>query len=298
MNLPSGLHVALPTPFTADGEVDLPAFRNVVRHVRSAGVDALVVLGTTGEAATLDDEERDRLIVACCEEADGRPVIVGCGTPSTRRSAAFVRRARELGAQGALVVTPYYNKPTQDGLVAHYRALATAAPGFPLVAYNVPSRTGISISLSALQRIWQIDEVVALKESTGDSGRFRDIAQSMPQRKVLLCGDDHLTVAAAPAGARGLVSVVANVVPDLTLAMTRAACSGDGGRAQGLLHRLMPLAHALFLESNPIPLKAALELIGLAGAHVRLPLTPAQPATVAALRDALLRVDQTAGKAT
>jgi 4-hydroxy-tetrahydrodipicolinate synthase len=295
MTLPAGLWVALPTPFDAIGAVDIAALRAVVAHVLRGGVDVLVPLGTTGEAATLEDGERDAVIAACREAAPGVTLVVGCGSPATARAIAYAQRARALGADGALVVTPYYNKPTQEGLLAHYRALADALPGFPVAAYNVPSRTGVSLALPTLQALWQTDTVVALKDSSGEVGRFRDIARTLPADKILLCGDDHLAVQAIAAGARGLVSVIGNVRPAATASMVRAAISGDGGRAQTLLQRLLPLAHALFLESNPIPLKAALDLLGVCGPHVRLPLTPAKATTIAALRDALARSDAPAG---
>ncbi len=295
MSLPGGVWVALPTPFDVDQELDLVALRAVVRHVVHGGVDVLVPLGTTGEAATLEERERDAVIAVCCEEAAGLPVVVGCGSPSTRRATLYAQRARSLGADGALVVTPYYNRPTQGGLIAHYQAIARAVPGFPLVAYNVPSRTGVSLSLPTLDALWSIDEVVALKEASGDVNRCRDIARALPPGKALLCGDDHLTAQAIAVGASGLVSVVGNLRPAHTVAMVRAARSGDAAKAQALLQQLLPLAQALFLESNPIPLKAAFELMGLAAVHVRLPLTPASAATVAALRIALAQLPEPAG---
>jgi 4-hydroxy-tetrahydrodipicolinate synthase len=294
MNLSDGVWVALPTPLGADGGVDLGALERVVRHVVAGGVDVLVPLGTTGEAAALDHGERDAVVEVCLRAGDGRPVVVGCGHPATRFAAELLVRAKDAGADGALVVTPYYVKPTQDGLVAHYRALAKAAPGFPLVAYNVPSRTGVSLSLPALARIWELDEVVALKESSGDGARFREIGASLPAGKTLLCGDDHMVPEAAAAGARGLVSVAANVAPDATCALLRAALGGDAAATAAGMRRLQPLMQALFVESNPIPLKAALDLLGLAPPHLRLPLTTAAGTTVAALRRALAHLREPA----
>ena len=203
----SGLAVALATPFTLTGEVDLPAFRQLVRHVVAGGVDTLVPLGTTGEASTLLDVERDALITACLEERSGRRVIVGTA--------------------GALVVTPYYNKPNPDGLVAHYEAVAEAAPGFPLIAYNVPGRTGLNVTPAVLMRLWQNPQVVAVKESSGSLAQIAEVARTLPQGKTLLSGDDNLALAALAVGATGLVSVLGNVLPGETAAMI-AASGWDG----------------------------------------------------------------------
>jgi 4-hydroxy-tetrahydrodipicolinate synthase len=293
-----GLAVALATPFDRSGEPDLIAFRRLVRHVVDGGVDTLVVLGTSGEAPTLEEHERDVMIKTCLEEARGRPVLAGTGTNSTATSIRFTRRARELGAQGALVVTPYYNKPGDAGMVAHYAAIAEAAPGFPIVAYNVPGRTAVTISPAALARIWQIPEVVALKESTGNLSRMGEIARELPRAKTLLAGDDNVALAAIAAGATGLVSVIANLLPRETKALVVCARRGQLADARRIDQRLRPLMDALFVESNPIPLKAGLSALGIAGPTMRLPLTTAAETTFelvrAALRDASGALEQAA----
>ncbi len=283
----TGLAVALATPFTAAGEVDLPAFRKLVRHVVGGGVDTLIPLGTTGEASTLLDAERDALIGACLEESKGRPVVVGTGSNATRQAAAFTRRAQELGAAGALVVTPYYNKPNADGLVAHYASIAEAAPGLPLIAYNVPGRTGLNVTPPVLMRLWENPQVVAVKESSGNLAQIAEIARSLPPGKTLLCGDDNLALAAIAVGATGLVSVLGNVLPRETAGMVAAARRGNTLEALHLHQQLMPLMDALFLESNPIPLKAALKLLGLGEEILRLPLMPASAATRTRVAEAL-----------
>lgn len=281
-----GLAVALATPFTTDGEVDLPAFRRLVRHCVDGGVDTLVVLGSTGEAATLLEPERDHLIAATLEEAGGRTVLVGTGSNATRQAAAWTRRAQVLGAQGALAVTPYYNKPTAEGLVAHYEALAQAAPGLPLVVYNVPGRTGLNVRPSVLARLWENPAVVAVKESSGDLAQISEIARTLPAGKTLLAGDDGLALASLAVGATGLVSVLGNALPRATARLVAAGRSG-GPDAAALNARLLPLMDALFLESNPIPLKALLQDLGICGDALRLPLVPASAATRQALRAAL-----------
>lgn len=283
----SGLAVALATPFTLTGEVDLPAFRKLVRHVVAGGVDTLVPLGTTGEASTLIDAERDALIAACLEESSGRRVIVGTGHNATRQAAAMTKRAQALGAAGALVVTPYYNKPNPDGLVAHYEAVAEAAPGFPLIAYNVPGRTGLNVTPAVLMRLWQNPQVVAVKESSGSLAQIAEVARTLPQGKTLLSGDDNLALAALAVGATGLVSVLGNVLPGETAAMIAAARRGNTLEALRLHQQLLPLMDALFVESNPIPLKAALKLLGIGEDVVRLPLMPASAATRTLVAEAL-----------
>lgn len=283
----SGLAVALATPFTPTGDVDLPAFRKLVRHVVAGGVDTLVPLGSTGEAATLLDAERDAIISACLEESGGRPVVVGTGHNATRQAAAMTKRAQSLGASGALVVTPYYNKPTPEGLVAHYAAIAEAAPGLPLVVYNVPGRTGLNVSPSVLMRLWENPQIVAIKESSGNLAQIAEMARTLPKGKTLLSGDDNLALAALAVGASGLISVLGNLLPHETAAMITAARQGNGVEALRLHQQLLPLMDALFLESNPIPLKAALKLLGLGEDAVRLPLVPASAVTRTRVAEAL-----------
>jgi 4-hydroxy-tetrahydrodipicolinate synthase len=259
--------------------VDLPAFRRLVRHVVDGGADGLVVLGSTGEAATLLEPERDALIEACLEEARSTPVVVGTGSNATRQAAEWTRRAQALGAQGALVVTPYYNKPTPGGLVAHFDAVANAAPGLPLIVYNVPGRTGLNLTPAALGRLWENPQVAAVKESSGNLAQIGEIGRTLPQGKVLLSGDDNLALPSIAVGASGLVSVLGNAMPKATTAMVHAALEGRRLEALALHQSLLPLMDALFLESNPIPLKAALARMGICGPHLRLPLTTASQAT-------------------
>jgi 4-hydroxy-tetrahydrodipicolinate synthase len=282
-----GLAVALATPFTPTHGVDLPAFRRLVRHCVAGGVDTLVVLGSTGEAATLEEAERDALITATLEEAGGRAVVAGTGSNATRQVAAWTKRAQALGAQGALVVTPYYNKPTPDGLVAHYAAVAEAAPGLPLIAYNVPGRTGLNLAPAVLARLWENPAVVAVKESSGNLAQIGEIARTLPAGKTLLAGDDNLALASLALGATGLVSVLGNALPRETKQLVDLALAGKRAEALTLHQRLLPLMDALFLESNPIPLKALLQQLNLGGDALRLPLVPASAATRAKLAQAL-----------
>lgn len=275
----SGLGVALATPFDADGAVDLEGFRRLTRHVLAGGTEFLVVLGSTGEAATLEEQERDPLIEACLEEAGGRPVLVGCGSSATAQAARWCARAQQLGAQGGLVVTPPYNKPMPHGLVAHYEACAAAAPDLALVAYNVPGRTGQNLKPATLDLLWANPNVIAVKESSGDLDQIAEIGRALPSGKQLLAGDDSFAVASIERGACGLISVTANILPAEIHTMVRAALAGDFEAARAHLADLESAMAAMFCESNPIPVKAGLAALDLAGDHLRLPLTPPQPAT-------------------
>ncbi len=283
----AGLGVALATPFTNDDRIDLPAFRRLVRHVVQGGADVLVPLGTTGEAAALDDAERDAVLAACLEESGGRPVLAGAGAPATARAAALARRAQQLGAQGALVVTPYYVKPMPRGIVAHFEAIAAAAPGLPLVAYNVPGRTGVNLLPASLAMLWELPAVVAVKESSGNLAQIGEVARTLPRGRLLLAGDDGLALPSIAIGAAGLVSVAGNLLPRPMKQLVDAAREHRLPEARALHTRLLPVIDALFAESSPIPLKAGLQLLGLGENRLRLPLTPAESPTVERLRTAL-----------
>lgn len=287
----SGLSVALATPFDAAGALDLAGFRRLVRHVRGGGADTLVALGSTGEAATLEERERDAVIAACLEEAAGAQVLVGTGSNSTAQACAWTRRAQALGAQGALVVSPFYNKPMPEGVLAHYAAIAAAAPGLPLVAYNVPGRTGSNLAPELVASLWREPQLVALKESSGNLAQIGAIASALPSGKQLLAGDDHLALASIALGAHGLVSVLGNLMPRETAELVSSAREGQLAQARRAHARLLPVMDALFVESNPIPLKAGLAALGLAGDALRLPLTRASAAT----RERLARALEGAG---
>jgi len=283
----TGLSVALATPFHDDLSLDLDAFRRLVRHVVAGRADAMVVLGTTGESPTVQDDERDVLVSACLEEARGRAVIVGAGSNDTRKAAALVRRAQALGADGALVVTPYYNKPTPRGLVQHFSAVADAAPGLPIIVYNVPGRTGLNLTPAVLARLWENPQIVAVKESTANLAQIGEIARTLPEGKTLLSGDDNMALPSIAVGASGLVSVLGNLVPAGAKALVDAARLGDLQEARRLHCRFLPLMDALFMESNPVPLKAGLQLMGISGGALRPPLAPAEPSTVARMAETL-----------
>ncbi|MFX0539172.1 4-hydroxy-tetrahydrodipicolinate synthase [Ornithinimicrobium sp. Y1847] len=304
----TGLGVALATPFSsgssADGQVRKPqvdhaAYERLIRHVLAdgRGVDYLVVLGSTGEAATVTDVERHALIRQAVEltrqptRDAGRstplPVVVGIGHNDTERTCELAAQAAAAGADGLLVVTPYYNKPQVSGLVAHYSAVADAAPGLPIIAYNVPGRTGCSLTPTAMRQIWAVDQVVALKESSGDLRQIAQLCQQAPAGRAILAGDDDLALASIAVGAQGLVSVCANVAPVETAELVAAARAGEMDTARERFALLAPLMAALFAETNPVPVKAALACLGLTSASVRLPLSPAEPGTWTGVQSAL-----------
>jgi 4-hydroxy-tetrahydrodipicolinate synthase len=269
-----GSMVAVVTPMTADGMIDFAAWERLLSFHAAEGTDALVVGGTTGESPTLTDAELSELLSRALRQLRGRmPIVVGAGTNSTART---VERARELssaGVDGLLVVTPYYNKPTQEGLYQHFRAVAEAA-SVPVIAYNVPSRTGVDLLPETVMRLARVPHMGGIKEATGDVRRAREIVAGCPATFEVLSGDDATAHELMAAGARGVISVTANVAPRLMHELCAAAAREDAAQVAALDGRLRELHQVLFVESNPIPAKWALAEMGLIGPGIRLPLTP------------------------
>jgi 4-hydroxy-tetrahydrodipicolinate synthase len=245
----------------------------------SGGTDFVVVLGSTGEGATVEPDERRELIRRAVARGLGIPVVVGTGSNSTKAAIRMTEEAIDLGADAVLAVVPYYNKPTPDGLFAHFEAVARAARGKPVIVYNVPSRTGLNLAPPVLNRLWSIENITAVKESSGNLSQIGEICRTLPEGKTVLSGDDGLALPAIAVGAEGLVSVAANVLPRRMKALVDAARAGHRQDAKALHAELLPFMGALFLESNPIPLKAALAMAGLCGGALRLPLVPAGQGT-------------------
>ena len=287
-----GCATALVTPFTKGGAVDEARMRGLVERQIAGGVKLLVPCGTTGESATLSSDEQQRVIAITVAAAKGKArVIAGVGNNNTAVTIERAKAARTAGADAGLVVGPYYNKPTQAGFQAHYRAIAAAVPGFPVVVYNVPGRTGSNIAAAttlALAR--EVDNVVAVKEASGDLSQIMAILRGRPDGFKVLSGDDALTLAVIALGGEGIVSVASNEVPDQMSRMTELALAGDWTAARALHYRLLPLMEGNFIESNPGPVKAAMALLGLLEEQFRLPLVPVQESTRARLKEILGQV--------
>ncbi|HEX5053754.1 MAG TPA: 4-hydroxy-tetrahydrodipicolinate synthase [Planctomycetota bacterium] len=288
----NGLGVALATPFTPDHGIDTGAFVRLVHHVTQGGTDFVVALGSTGEAAMLDDAERDHIITTALEHAGEARVFVGTGAQSTAQTVRWTRAARELGAHGALVVVPPYTRPTQAGLLAHYEAVVAAVEDLPIIVYNVPGRTATNLQAATMRALWSLPSIVAVKESSGDLQQIARIASETPDDRTLLAGDDALLLPTIAVGGRGVVSVAGNVVPKQMHELLHAARRGDLARARDLHAALLPLFDALSAEPNPIPVKTALALLGIADAAMRLPLLPAGETTRDRLRKALHAVTE------
>jgi 4-hydroxy-tetrahydrodipicolinate synthase len=275
----TGCGTALVTPFESDGNVDQAAVRRLARRQIDAGVHFLVPCGTTGESPTLSLEERVRIVELVVSEAGGRvPVLAGAGGYDTREVVEAASRMRAAGASGLLSVTPYYNKPTPEGLFQHYRAIAEAA-GIPIVVYNVPGRTGVNVDPATLGRLATIPGIVGVKEASGNMGQICDIARSVPDDFILLSGDDALTLPIMSVGGHGVISVASNGLPAEMARMVELAEAGDFAGARLLHNTLMPFMTVNFVESNPIPIKAAMAMMGLLEDRYRLPLVPPRQAS-------------------
>ncbi len=281
-----GSIVALITPFTADG-VDEQGFQSFVEWQIAEGTDGVVPVGTTGESTTLSHDEHRRVVELCVEVAKGKvPVIAGAGSNSTAEAIALTRHADAAGADGALVVTPYYNKPTQEGLYQHYKAIHDSAD-IPIVIYNIPGRSVIDMSVETMARLAELPNIVGVKDATNDLARPLRTRVEIGAEFRQLSGEDATATAFLAQGGHGCISVTANVAPRMCADMQRAWRDGALAAMAKIRDRLMPLHRALFLESSPAPVKYAAELLGRASARVRLPLVPPTEPTRAAVRDAL-----------
>jgi 4-hydroxy-tetrahydrodipicolinate synthase len=263
-----------------NGDVDYEGFRALIKFQIDEGIDGLVPLGTTGETPTLDDDEEEKLIRIAIEEIKGRvPVIIGAGSNSTKHMVGYVKRAKDLGADAALVVTPYYNKPNDSGLIKHFEA--AAAVGLPIVVYNIASRTGRNIPVALMKRLAEIPGIVGDKEASGDINQIGDIIHevAIPRRAAgnpfaVLSGDDSLTLPLIALGGDGVVSVISNLIPSRIAALTRALLGGNFEEGRRLHYELLPLAKTAFIETNPAPIKAAMNWAGIQAGPARLPLGP------------------------
>lgn len=283
-----GLATALVTPFV-DGEVDWQAFRNLVRRQVEAGVDFLVPLGSTAETPCLTDAEKVKILEIAREESNGLPIVAGAGSNSLTATVQNMRLLDGHGADAYLIVVPFYNKPTQEGLYQYFKAVAEETDR-QVILYNVPGRTGTNMKTETTLRLAEIPNVTAVKEASGNLAQIIDIKRQAPEGFTVLSGNDDQTLPLMACGADGVISVASNVAPKQMKALTRAVAASDLKEAIRLNNSLMPLYHACFVESNPIPAKAALSLMGLCRDEMRLPLLPATGGTRTLLADVLRKL--------
>jgi 4-hydroxy-tetrahydrodipicolinate synthase len=281
-----GSIVAIVTPFK-DGNVDEEAYRKLIEVQIEGGTSAIVPCGTTGESATLSISEHNSVIDIAVDAVNKRvPIIAGTGGNSTGEAIELTKHAKKAGADATLQVTPYYNKPSQEGLYRHFKAIAEAVP-LPQVLYNVPGRTSINMAPETVARLAELPEVVAVKEASGNLGQMAEIINLAGDKITLLSGDDNLTLPVLAIGGRGVISVVANIVPRGPSDMVNAWEDGDVQRARDLYYKLLPLCQAMFYETNPVPVKTSLALMGRIEEELRLPLAPMAPANLERLKGTL-----------
>ena len=291
----TGCGTAMVTPFKRDGSLDDAAVSRLAKRQVDAGIDFLVPCGTTGEVPTLTDEEQVRIVKLVVAEAKGRvPVLAGAGGYNTHEVIEAGKRMKAAGADGLLSVTPYYNKPTPEGLYQHYKAIGDAV-GLPIVVYNVPGRTGCNVDPATLVRLSSIPQVVAVKEASGNMTQMAEVCGSVPDDFIVLSGDDALTLPLMAIGGRGIISVASNEIPAEMSRMVELAEQGDFAGARALHKRLLPLLMVNFIESNPIPVKSAMASMGLLDEIYRLPMVPPRPASKQKIEAVLHAVGVTGG---
>jgi 4-hydroxy-tetrahydrodipicolinate synthase len=283
----TGCGTALVTPFRRDLSLDEETLRKLVRRQIEAGINFLVPCGTTGESPTLTRAEHLRVVEITLEAAHGRvPVVAGAGGYNTQEVIELARELEHMGVNGILSVTPYYNKPTQEGLYQHYKAIASATR-LPIVVYSVQGRTGVNVEPSTLARLAQIDNIVAVKEASGNIAQMANVLHEVPSSFTVLCGDDAITIPLMALGGRGIISVVANQIPSEMARLAQSCLRGDFETARQIQARYLPLMNVNFVESNPIPVKAAMGLMGLLEPVYRLPLVSPAAASLAKIENVL-----------
>ena len=291
-----GAFTALITPMKENLDPDYDGFRRLVNFQLEQGIDGLVPLGTTGEAPTLTEAEEEKLIRIALDEAKGKvPVIIGTGSNNTSHMVSYTKQAKDMGADAALVVTPYYNKPNDDGLIKHFEA--AAAVGIPVVVYNIASRTGRNIPTPLMEKIAAIKGIVGVKEASGDIGQMGEVLQTIafPRRAggnpfAVLSGDDAFTLPLIALGGDGIISVISNLVPARVKALSKACLAGDFEEGRRIHFELLPLVKAAFIETNPVPIKQAMTWAGLPGGPPRLPLGKLDPKNEAPLKAAMQKL--------
>ncbi|SDB22735.1 dihydrodipicolinate synthase [Desulfonatronum thiosulfatophilum] len=283
----TGAFTALVTPFK-NNVIDEEAYRNLIEWQIEQGINGLVPCGTTGESATLSHAEHAQVVKICVDQAKGRvPVLAGSGSNSTREAVELTKVAKQAKADGALLITPYYNKPTQEGLVAHFKTIAKEV-SIPLILYNVPGRTCVNLLPETLARLFrEVPEVKGVKEATGNMAQVSEVLEYCGADFIILSGDDFTVLPTLALGGKGVISVVSNIVPDKMSAMCSEFHAGNLSKAQDLHYEMSPLCRAMFLETNPGPAKTALALMGRVKPELRLPMVRLQPNSEARLKDIL-----------
>ena len=271
-----GCITAMITPFNEKDEVDYKGLAQNVRFQVSNGVSGLIPLGTTGESPTISEEERKRIIETVVSEARKVPVIVGTGTNSTEKTVKHSKQAEDLGASAVIIVSPYYNKPTQEGLYKHFKAINDAI-SIPIVVYNIQGRTSVNIETPTLRRIAELENVVGVKEASGSIAQMMDVIEQLPEDFVVLSGDDNMTLPLMAVGGKGVVSVVSNLLPDMVSQMVQLALDGDMEEARKLHYKLMPIFKGAFNETNPITIKTAMRMSDMPAGKCRSPLCDMSP---------------------
>jgi 4-hydroxy-tetrahydrodipicolinate synthase len=282
-----GCGTAMVTPFQKDLSLDEQALRKLIRRQIAGGINFLVPCGTTGESPTLSHEEHLRVVAITIEEARGKvPVLGGAGGYDTRKVIEMAREIERMGADGILSVTPYYNKPTQEGLYHHYKAIASAI-SLPIILYNVPPRTNVNIEPATLRRLSEIENIIGVKEASGNIAQMTQVIQQVPEDFIVLSGDDALTLPLVAMGGRGLISVTSNEIPTEMTRLVQLCLDGEFKTARALLRKLLPLIEVNFIETNPTPVKAGMAEMGLLEPVWRLPLVPPRTENVAKIRSVL-----------
>ncbi|RGY64063.1 4-hydroxy-tetrahydrodipicolinate synthase [Fusobacterium ulcerans] len=295
MELFTGSGVALITPFDENGDVNYSRLREILKFHVINHTDAIIVTGTTGEGSTLSDEEKISVIEFTVDIINSRiPVIAGTGSNDTRHAVEFSKRVEKLGVDGLLVVTPYYNKGNENGIYEHYKAIAEGVK-IPVILYNVPSRTGVNLSIPLLKRLAQIENITALKEASGNISYVAEVAREIPELDIY-SGNDDMVVPVLSLGGKGVISVSANIIPDISHDMTASFLKGDVKKARELQLKYNDLVNALFLETNPVPVKEAMNFLGYEVGNCRLPLGAMNESNRARLTDILTAHEVTGWK--
>jgi len=292
----NGAFTALITPMKENGDVDYDGFKRLINFQLEEGIDGIVPVGTTGEAPTLEEAEEEKLIQIAVAEAKGNvPVIIGTGSNNTKCMLRYTKLAKDMGADIAMVVTPYYNKPNDDGLIRHFQAAATV--GIPILVYNIASRTGRNIPTPLMEKIAAIPGIIGVKEASGDIGQMADVLQtiSFPRREgenpfSVLSGDDGFTLPLMAVGGNGVISVISNLVPGRVKALAKACVAGDFAEARKIHFELLPFMKAAFIETNPVPIKQAMTWAGLPAGPARLPMGRLDPKSEAPLKAAMAKI--------